>query len=70
LLYDRDDRGEMAAGSELGHDTTVEAVQGDLRRNDVRADPLTVGDDGGGGLIARCLDGQHVQGRGYLRPVT
>jgi hypothetical protein len=62
LADDGDDLAEVFAGGEFGDDTTVFAVNIDLRSDDGGEDFAAVDDDGGGGFVARGFDAEDAHG--------
>jgi len=62
LLDDRADRLDVRPARDLGHHPAVLRVQMLLRRDDARQGSRAVGDDGGGGLVARRLDAENAHG--------
>ena len=62
LRDDRDDPREVGPSRELGDDAAEVSVQVDLARDDRGANLPAVGDDGGGGLVARGLHGEDEPG--------
>ena len=56
---------EVGARGQLGDDTAVDGVQGDLRRHHRRTDLAAVGEHRRRGLVAGGLDGEEVQADGY-----
>ena len=56
LTNDGDDVADVFAGGDLGDDSSVESVLGDLGRDDVREDFVTGADDCGRGFVAGGLD--------------
>ena len=56
---------EMRSRGQLGHDTTVDRVQRDLRGHDRGTDLAAVREHRRRGLVAGGLDGEEVQADGY-----
>ena len=60
LPDDRVEREHVLSGGELRDDAAVLGVHLDLRRDDVGVDRPPVLDDGGGRLVAGCLDAEDL----------
>ena len=56
---------EMGASRQLGNDTAVDGVQGDLRRHHRGTDLAAVGEHRRRGLVAGGLDREEIQADGY-----
>ena len=52
------DRQHVLAAGDLGEDAAKAPVQFDLRRHDIAQHPLPVFDDGRGGFVTACFNGQ------------
>ena len=61
LADDRVDLLHVGPARDLGHDATEPGVEVDLARDHRRQHVPAVGDDGGGGLVARGLDPQDLR---------
>ena len=62
LADDGDDVAQVLARGELGDDSAVGGVKGDLGGDDVREDLGAGADDGGGGLVATAFDAEDEAG--------